>query len=771
MRASRWLLVAMLGVLGAYLWLLGPAHPHAPAWFRDLVLGNLVFLLPSALLLCWAYERPETRRWALPVAAGIFSFFAGNVYYLVKDATGGLAFPSLADAGYLATYPFLLTGLLLAVRAHLRGARLIVALDGFAGFLAGASLAVWAVAPLIDGAWDGSLTVALTLAYPSFDILLVSVALGALAIAGVDRGRRYLVWVLGMILFAMADVVYAYRVAFDTYQVGTILDGAWAVGLAVIALGTIAMHGSPARSGSSAHPSGTSPTLPGRRSLAVVAVAACAAVVVLAAAPAWSDRTLPSALPLATLTVCGMRFLLAFRQLRELAAVRQQALTDELTGAANRRALYAALDDRLARQGGDESSSRSLPGGGCSLALIDLDHFKEVNDSFGHAAGDALLRAVVDRFETALDQLATPHLLARLGGDEFAVLLPEVDSGESAMACGLALQAGLVEPVVLDDVVLHVRASIGLALAPEHAETRSDMLFAADAAMYAAKTSADSVSLYSPAAVGDRRKRLEVAEDLYSALARGELTVEYQPIMTAGGHLQGAEALVRWDHPTRGRLSPAEFLEVAERYRLTPSIAARVLDVALADLGRWRGAGTMVRMSVNVSASDLRDDALVDIVASALLKHGIPPSVLTIEITETAMMSDPLMARSVMAALHELGVQLAIDDYGTGYSSLEYLLKLPINEIKLDRAFSAHLVDELRSVAIVRSTVDLTHALGLRMVAEGVENEHTLGILQELECDLVQGWHLGRPMPAEAFEAFVAARLTPDSLPPAAAPR
>jgi diguanylate cyclase (GGDEF)-like protein len=501
-------------------------------------------------------------------------------------------------------------------------------------------------------------------------------------------------------------------------------------------------------------------TVPGARSLIVVAVAAVSSVVVLAAAPAWSVNSLPSVLALVTLTVCAIRLMLVFLQLREMAAIREQALTDELTGAANRRALYAAVDRRFATE---EAAPHAAPvdaalGTGFALALIDLDHFKEVNDSFGHAAGDDLLREVVDRFSRALDQLQTPHLLARLGGDEFAVLLHEVGSREAAMACGTALDESLNEPVVLDDVVLHVRASIGIALAPEHAETRGDMLFAADAAMYAAKTSAEPVSFYSPSAVGDRRTRLEVAEDLYSALERGELTVEYQPIMSADRTLVGAEALVRWDHPERGRLSPAEFLDIAERYRLTPSIAARVLDVALADLRCWRAGGTIMRLSVNVSASDLRDESLVDIVASALLKHGVPPSVLTVEITETAMMRDPTMAQAVMQSLDELGVQLAVDDYGTGYSSLEYLLKLPINEIKLDRAFSAHLVDEIRSVAIVRSTVDLTHALGLRMVAEGVEDEQTLAILNDLGCDLVQGWHLGRPMPAAAFSDFLAAQ-------------
>jgi diguanylate cyclase len=277
--------------------------------------------------------------------------------------------------------------------------------------------------------------------------------------------------------------------------------------------------------------------------------------------------------------------------------------------------------------------------------------------------------------------------------------------------------------------------------------------------MYAAKTSGELVCFYSPAATGDRRKRLEVAEDLFAALEREELTVEYQPLFTANGRLVGAEALVRWDHPSRGRLLPGEFLAAAERYRLTPAITERVLDVALTDLARWRTLGTALTTSVNVSASDLRDEGLVKIVASALLKHDVMPEALTIEITETAMMSDPELAQSVMHALHDLGVRLSVDDYGTGYSSLEYLLKLPINELKLDRAFSKDLPRELRATAIVRSTVDLTHALGLRMVAEGVEDEQTLFILRELGCDLVQGWYLGRPMSAAAFEKLIPVRI------------
>ncbi len=480
-------------------------------------------------------------------------------------------------------------------------------------------------------------------------------------------------------------------------------------------------------------------------------MASLTAVTVLALAPGWSTNKVAWTLALCTLAGCGVRFALAFLQLRELAVVREQALTDELTGAGNRRTLYLRLDELLAGSGGDSGDAAPER---FTLAFVDLDRFKEVNDSLGHAAGDELLQAVASRFAAALDELDTPHLLTRLGGDEFAVVLDEVATPRQALAVAEALNASLREPVEVGLARLHVRASIGLAMAPEHGTTRSDLLFAADAAMYSSKTSGESVSLHSPDGVGDRRIRLAIAEELYTALDKHELTVAYQPICAPDGRLVAAEALVRWDHPERGRLGPADFLETAERYRLTQAIAERVLDVTLSDLARWRTRDPQLTASVNVSASDLGDESIVAIVANALLTHGLPPQALTIEITETAMMRDPEMARTVVRAFADLGVELAIDDYGTGYSSLEYLLKLPVKEIKLDRAFSTNLGDEY-SVAIVRSTIELTHALGLRMVAEGVENLASLEVLRALGCDRVQGWHLGRPMPAGEFESLV----------------
>jgi diguanylate cyclase len=746
-KASRWLQVAMWAVLAAYVVLLLSSPGGLPPWVRDVVVGNLAYALPTALLFRVAHDRPETVPWTVPLALGSSFLLCGHLSTTLMTATtGAMPFPSVADVAYPLFYPFVLAGLLTALRRQLRGVRLIVVLDGIAGCGAGAAVASWAVATLVAEVWDRSVVAAITLAYPLCDAVVIAAALGALAIVGLRNGRHFGLWALGMVAFGIADIVYASRVTSETYQVGTLLEALWALGLAVVALGATTA------------PRAQNGDVPGARSLAVVAFASVSAVVVLAGAPGWDAHAAPTLLSLITLAACGTRFVLAFVQLRELAAIREQALTDELTGCANRRALYLALDD-LFRPGIDDPSYWAK-GHSFALALIDLDHFKEVNDSHGHAAGDDLLKAVVGRFTEALKELQTPHLLARLGGDEFAVILYEAGSQNAAMACGAALQESLAEPVALDDVVLHAQASIGVATAPLHGQDRGDILFAADAAMYDAKTSGEMVSFHSPAATGDRRKRLEVAEDLFAALEHDQLTVEYQPVLTANGRLVGAEALVRWDHPARGRLLPGEFLEAAERYRLTPAIAERVLELALADLARWRAMGTTITMSVNVSASDLREERLVKIVASALLKRGLPPEALTIEITETAMMTDPELARTVMQALHDLGVQLSVDDYGTGYSSLEYLLKLPINEIKLDRAFSVDLPRELRATAIVRSTVDLTHALGLRMVAEGVEDEETLLILRELDCDLVQGWHLGRPLSASAFE-----RLIPLGLP------
>ncbi|QNN53788.1 putative bifunctional diguanylate cyclase/phosphodiesterase [Nocardioides mesophilus] len=767
MTAPRWLrAVLVLGLLG-YLHQLAGLPPHAPAWVRNGVLGSVVLVLPVACLLRSVRAR-EDRYWPRLLAGGASALALAHLLRVLAGLTGpdgpiGPALAghvaSLADVVGLLAFPLLLAGLLRLLQPHLHKIQLIIALDGATGALAGAAFAGWAVGPLVSHADLHAPQTAALVVSALGDAALVATALGAVGVVGAQLRRPFVLVALGVVVLAIADISRAYQVLLGGYAVGSWLDGLVAVGLVLVAAGATSPPGTPAAR-----------EVPGPGSLGVTTVASVVAVVVLAASPGWDVAPVPTVLALLTLAGCGGRFLLVLWEIRELAVIRQQALTDELTGIANRRALYQHLDEMFlpARE---EDAAQTAPGRAgtaadrveepagprpFALALIDLDHFKEVNDTLGHQAGDELLRAVVGRFSAALEELQTPHLLARLGGDEFAVVLHEAGSRNAALIVGEALKESLREPVTLDDAVLHAQASVGLALAPKHGDNRGDLMFAADAAMYAAKTAGTSVALHSPATVGDRRQRLEIAEDLFQALERHELTVVYQPIRTPERGLVAAEALVRWDHPVRGRVAPGEFLEAAERYRLTHEIARRVLEVSLGDLARWRDRAVPVGLSVNVSASDLRDETIVNLVAAALLEHQLPPEVLTIEITESAMMSDPDRSRAVMRDLDDLGVNLSVDDYGTGYSSLQYLLELPIDEIKLSRTFVASLAHEERARAIVASTIDLTHALGLRMVAEGVENVQTLTALQELGCDLVQGFHVGRPVPAEEFARLLA---------------
>jgi diguanylate cyclase (GGDEF)-like protein len=739
MRTTRLLRAALGLTLTVYVIMLLLAPSLVTDWLRAWLPGNLALAVAIVILIRRARTHPAERSWAVLLALGIGAFAAGgNLFFLIPGALASSTLPAVSQIAYLSVAPLLLAGILLALRQHLRHVRTIIALDGLTGAMAGAAVAVCAIGPLVERLSNESSGGLVSLAFVLGDVLLITTSLGALAIVGLARGRNFAVWALGMMLFAAGDILYAYLLAADAYRPGTWVDSFYPLGLGLVAVGATMQTEAPARS------------IPPVQSLAVVTLASVSAVAVLTIAPSWSVNALPTVLALGTLALCGVRFALGFLQLRELAVVKEQALTDDLTGLANRRALYARLDEQLGV--GPQASARSDR---FALVLVDLDRFKEVNDSLGHATGDELLQTVVARFADALAALDTSHLLTRLGGDEFAVVLDELTTPAQATAVGAALQASLVDPIHLGRAVLHVRASIGVAVSPQHGDTRSDILFAADAAMYAAKTSGEPVALYVPAEVGDRRTRLSVAEELHTALEKRELTVAYQPICDTHGRLVAAEALVRWDHPTRGRLSPGEFLETAERYRLTHVIAERVLDVALSDLARWRVLDPGLTTSVNISASDLRDESIVHVVAKALLAHQVPPEALTVEVTETAMMRDPEMAQRVMHALSDLGVELSVDDYGTGYSSLEYLLKLPVNEIKLDRAFTTDLERGVRSAEIVRSTVLLTHALGLRMVAEGVEDEATLLALRDLGCDRVQGWHLGRPMTATAFGRLV----------------
>ncbi len=428
---------------------------------------------------------------------------------------------------------------------------------------------------------------------------------------------------------------------------------------------------------------------------------------------------------------------------REVAHREHQALHDPLTGLANRRAFV------------DEMAGVLASGGPMAVMLLDLDEFKEINDTLGHSAGDAVLASVAARL---VDSVGGSGVVARLGGDEFAVLLPRV-SRFQAVAGARELCRAAERPVPLADVALDVRVSIGVALAPDHGCGPEVLLQRADVAMYVAKRARTGVEVYAPESDRNDVRQLELVSALRRDVESDRLDVQYQPKADLRtGRIAGVEALVRWTHDGLGAIGPDEFVPLAEHTGLIRLLTAQVLEKALDHAAGWRAGGAGLGVAVNLSVRSLLDPTLPTVVGLMLGAKDIPPEALTFEITEGSIMDDPNRTLVVLDRLAELGVQLAVDDFGTGYSSLTYLKRLPVHEVKLDRSFVTNMLVDDDDLAIVRATIQLGHDLGLRVVAEGVEDEPTLDRLAELGCDLAQGFYLSRPLDAMAFGAWLRSR-------------
>jgi len=454
-----------------------------------------------------------------------------------------------------------------------------------------------------------------------------------------------------------------------------------------------------------------------------------------------------------SLAVVGAGLVFLTHRTTELQGAHEASLVDGLTGEGNRRALVLRLEEVCA-------GARPV-----ALLVLDLDRFRNVNDGLGHQAGDELLRQVSARLRRLLGPSA---LVARLGGDEFAVLLVDA-AAEDAPTCARRLHRSLAaEPFEVRGRSLHATASTGVALhhpAPGQASRRSaaaaarlaadDLLRRADTAVHAAKAGGTGPVLHDAHLDRRAREALETGEELRRALAHGELVLHYQPqVDVASGRLRGAEALVRWQHPERGLLAPDAFLGVAEEVGLGHQLTALVLDLAVAQAAAWHRAGTPVPVSVNLTAVDVGPD-LVERTSRLLLDSGLPPALLVLEITETVLVVDPDGAAAVLRDLVALGVEISIDDFGTGYSSLTLLLRLPVAEVKIDRSFVSGLQGDAGSGAVVRATVDLAHSLGMRVVAEGVEDDGVLSQLERLGCDVSQGYLHSHPMPADEATAWI----------------
>ncbi len=391
---------------------------------------------------------------------------------------------------------------------------------------------------------------------------------------------------------------------------------------------------------------------------------------------------------------------------------------------------------------------------GVAIVLLDIDRFKEVNDTLGHTIGDHLLKEVSERLVRAVAGRAT---VARLGGDEFALIIPNVSQPQEAVDIVNDLYAELSRPFRTEGLALPVTASAGIALAPEHGEDEATLLQRADIAMYLAKERRSRVELYSGEHDRAMARRVEIGRQLEHALkTRREFSVLYQPIADVrSGQVARVEALVRWTNSIHGAISPEEFIGIAEQTGLITQISDFVLAEACAQLAAWRQAGLSIGVAINLSGHEFSDSGLVDRIAGHLRANELPPEALTLEVTETAVMSDLEQVRAVLDDLDSLGIEIAIDDYGTGYSSLAYLHQLPVRELKIDRSFVTNLANESSNRIIVQSSIAMAHSLGLKVVAEGAEDAVTCAVLADLDCDFIQGYYLSKPMASSQLQSWL----------------
>ncbi len=430
--------------------------------------------------------------------------------------------------------------------------------------------------------------------------------------------------------------------------------------------------------------------------------------------------------------------------------LRRQALHDSLTGLPNRALLGQNLHEALT----------AADPGNVGLLLVDLDRFKEINDTLGHHVGDLLLTQVGPRIQGLV---GTRDTVARLGGDEFAVLVRRVDSLKALRELAETVRAALCEAFTVESTDLQVEASVGLVLSSLHGDDSTTLFKCADVAMYTAKTRGIGVFSYDPDQDTHHPDRIRLLGDLRQALKRGELVLHYQPQVNLGTRtVRGAEALVHWHHPERGLLRPDDFIPLAERTGLILPLTEEVLDLAIAQAARWRAAGRPIPVSVNLSSRNLLDTHLDERVAALLARYDLPADHLVLEISESAIMSEPERAAVVLNSLHRKGIRISIDDFGAGYTSLGQLKHLPLHELKVDRSFVTTMMQDRSNHLVVRSVMDLGHSLGLTTVAEGVETADAFTELTGFGCDIVQGYHLSRPLPAAEFDAWRAATALDD---------
>jgi diguanylate cyclase len=676
----------------------------------------------------------RAERWVwIALALALALWTAGELYYVlaIEYATSPPS-PSVSDAAWLLFYPPAYAALVLLVRAHVRRFHASVWLDGAIGALAVAALgATLVLEPVIRTTHGSFATVATNLAYPLGDVLLTTFVIGVFALTGWRPGRTWLLIGVSFVMLAVADDIYLFRVASNTYQVGTLLDVLWPAGMTLLAY---AAWQRPRER--------IAPRLEGRAVMVMPALFTLIALFLLIRSNYVHLGVITEVLATGALLLALARMALTFREVQQLADSRRQARTDDLTGLPNRRHLYVQLHEAI--------EGARTRGASFALLLIDLDRFKEINDTLGHYAGDLLLQQLGPRVQSVLRDGQT---LARLGGDEFALILRDADASEAvAKRIGGALQ----RPFQLDGLSIAIPASIGIAVFPGDAQDADGLMQRADVAMYEAKESHTGYAFYVPDRDIHTPERLALIAELPRAIEQGQLTLEYQPqVDVSTGKVRGVEALVRWQHPVRGRIAPEDFIPIAEHTGFMRELTAAVLDQALEQQRAWIAAGRQLTMAVNISATNLLDATFVVDLRRILERWRTPPHLFQVEITESVLTVDAQHAIAVLNAITALGVGVSLDDFGTGYSSLAYLRQFSVDELKVDRSFVATMLDDPTAATIVASTIELANRLGISVVAEGVETVAELDLLHSFGCQLVQGYYFSKPLSPGDLEQWM----------------
>lgn len=729
-------------VVGAVVGAWGVTHPHVEptAGGRAVVLGVL-FTLFAGRLAHSMVRQPDRRGPLAVVLTGLALWCAGALVISAHDVRTISQFPTLAEICILLAYVAFAGYVLLD--AGVTGPRSLASWLNVIVICGGTACLSSAVLLVPASGQTGGATVTVALVLPIFDVLLAMLVIAQVVLGARLGFGRALPLAGAFLLFAVADTHFTSNLASGELTMRLLNTAAWGTGFALLISDT-------SRSG------GARLYRPVPIGSAVVGAATAIAIFTLALRPAGAlglHLAVPAVL---TLLATGGRLAVALREARRSAEALVRSHTDDLTGLPNRRALRERIEWSIAR------------GTDFVLVMLDLDGFKDINETLGQAAGDRVLERVAQRIRETIPAFAS---VARLGSDEFAILTPRGDVVLMTQTTRDVLDV-LGEPLHVDGLDITLSAAVGVVEWDGNDPIDSnELLRRAEVAMSRAKGGRQPVAPYDPLHDDFSKPSLRISEELRRGIADGELEVWYQPQIDASTLRPCAlEALVRWRHPREGLLSPAAFLPAARRAGLMPLLSQAVVRLAVADVARWQAAGLRLPVAVNCAPPELLSGVFIPRLYEAIAEGALPPDSIVLEVTEDSFIGEPERAREILQDVREWGIQIAIDDYGTGFSSLAYLRDLPVDELKLDRSFVSAMVTDERSRMIVASTVQMAKALGLRTVAEGVEDAPTAAALIALGVAALQGYHISRPMPADkvgewivGWPSFADVRLTVDA--------